>query len=85
MVALIGAFAALLTNALLVVETARGDSRAYLALFVALTAGSAWAVFAVWRTAVRIPAPKRVAAALVVSSAIAIANFGYQNLYQLPA
>ncbi|MET8614847.1 hypothetical protein [Streptomyces misionensis] len=82
MVALIGAFAALLTNALLVVETARGDSTAYLALFGALTAGSVWAVFAVWRTAVEIPAPKRVAAALVVSSAIAIANFGYQNLYQ---
>nr|BFD86762.1 hypothetical protein StreXyl84_61630 [Streptomyces sp. Xyl84] len=82
MVALIGAFAALLTNALLVVETARGDSAVYLALFTALTAGSAWAVFAVWRTAVTIPAPKRVAAALVVSSAIAVANFGYQNLYQ---
>ncbi|MEU5091354.1 hypothetical protein [Streptomyces sp. NPDC021356] len=82
MVALIGAFAALLTNALLVVETRSGDSVAYLVLFGALTAGSAWAVFAVWRTAVMIPAPKRVAAALIVSSAIAIANFGYQNLYQ---
>jgi hypothetical protein len=82
MVALIGAFAALLTNALLVAETARSDSAAYLVVFGALTVGSAWAVFAVWRTAVKIPAPKRVAAALVVSSAIAIANFGYQNLYQ---
>ncbi|WP_253195585.1 hypothetical protein [Streptomyces sp. JHA26] len=81
-VALISTFAALLTNALLVVETARGDTAFYLAVFGALTVGSAWAVFAVWRTAVKIPAPKRVAAALIVSSAIAIANFGYQNLYQ---
>ncbi|MFJ9197218.1 hypothetical protein [Streptomyces flaveolus] len=81
-VALIGAFAALLTNALLVAATARAESAFYLVVFGALTVGSAWAVFAVWRTAVKIPAPKRVAAALVVSSAIAVANFGYQNLYQ---
>ncbi|MER6979352.1 hypothetical protein [Streptomyces carpinensis] len=82
-VALIGAFAALLTNTWLLGETVRdGDSATYRALFAALTAGSAWAVFAVWRTSVVIPAPKRVAAAVIVSSVIAIANFGYQNLYQ---
>ncbi|CAM5618466.1 hypothetical protein SHIRM173S_06409 [Streptomyces hirsutus] len=34
-----------------------------------------------WRTTVLIPAPKRVAAAVVVSSVIAVANFSYQNLY----
>ncbi|MFE7234163.1 hypothetical protein ACWCRF_28775 [Streptomyces sp. NPDC002405] len=82
-VALIGAFAAFLTNTLLLVETAKdGDSPTYPALFGALAAGAAWAVFAVWRTSVVIPAPKRVAAALIVSSVIAIANFGYQNLFQ---
>ncbi|MGW2768100.1 hypothetical protein [Streptomyces sp. NPDC001275] len=82
-VALIGAFAAFLTNTLLLVEIAKdGDSPIYPALFGALAAGSAWAVFAVWRTSIVIPAPKRVAAALIISSVIAIANFGYQKLYQ---
>ncbi|OIJ92731.1 hypothetical protein BIV24_13210 [Streptomyces colonosanans] len=83
LVALIGAFAALLTNILLLADILKnGDSVAYPVLVGALTAGSAWAVFAVWRTSVVIPAPKRVAAALILSSVIAIANFGYQNLYQ---
>ncbi|WP_245689126.1 hypothetical protein [Streptomyces chattanoogensis] len=83
MVALIGTFAALLTNAMLLVQTVNdGESAGYRVLFGALTAGSAYAVFAVWRTSVVIPAPKRVAAALIVSSVIATANFGYQNLYQ---
>ncbi|GHE84709.1 hypothetical protein GCM10014715_46080 [Streptomyces spiralis] len=82
-VALIGAFAAFLTNLFLLVETTKdGDSTIVPALFAALTAGSVWAVYAVWRTSVVIPAPKRVAVALIVSSVIAIANFGYQNLYQ---
>lgn len=83
LVALIGVFAALMTNILVFADVLKnGDLVAYQALFGALTAGSAWAVFAVWRTSVVIPAPKRVAAALIVSSVIAIANFGYQNLYQ---
>ncbi|WP_306189129.1 MULTISPECIES: hypothetical protein [unclassified Streptomyces] len=82
-IVLIGAFAAFLTNLFLLVETTKyGDSTTYSALFAALTAGSAWAVVAVWRTSVVIPAPKRVAAAVIVSSVITIANFGYQNLYQ---
>ncbi|WP_328389968.1 hypothetical protein OHS81_34770 [Streptomyces sp. NBC_00400] len=83
MVALIGTFAALLTNAMLLAQTLKdGESAAYPALFGVLTAGSAYAVFAVWRTSVVVPAPKRVAAAVVVSSVIAVANFGYQNLFQ---
>ncbi|WP_336048476.1 hypothetical protein [Streptomyces sp. CA2R101] len=83
LVALIGTFAALLTNAMLLAETLKdGESAAYPTLFGVLTAGSAYAVFAVWRTSVVIPAPKRVAAAVIVSSVIAIANFGYQNLFQ---
>ncbi|MFG2530440.1 hypothetical protein [Streptomyces sp. NPDC048516] len=83
LVALIGTFAALLTNAMLLAQTVKdGETVAYPTLFGALTAGSAYAVVAVWRTSVVIPAPKRVAAAVIVSSVIAIANFGYQNLYQ---
>lgn len=83
MVALIGTVAALLTNALLLFGTYKnGDSVCYPVLLGLLVVGSAWAVFAVWRTSVVIPAPKRVAAAVVVSSVFAATNFGYQNLYQ---
>ncbi|MFJ9835986.1 hypothetical protein ACIRU2_32090 [Streptomyces sp. NPDC101169] len=82
LVALIGSFAALLTNVLILVGTVRdGDSKWYPTVLAALSAGAAWAVLAVWRTSVLIPAPKRVAAAVIVSSVIAVANFGYQNLY----
>jgi hypothetical protein len=81
-VALVGTFVALLSNVLLLVGILKnGDSKFYLAVFCALTAGSMGAVYAVWRTSVVIPAPKRVAAALVVTSVIAVGNFGYQNLY----
>ncbi|GES28866.1 hypothetical protein K7396_07210 [Streptomyces angustmyceticus] len=83
LVALIGTFAALLTNAMLLAQTVKdGESAVYPALFGVLTAGSAYAAFVVWRTSVVIPAPKRVAAAVIVSSVIAAANFGYQNLFQ---
>ncbi|MER6030026.1 hypothetical protein [Streptomyces sp. NPDC001851] len=83
LVALIATFTALLTNAMILTETWKdGDSTVYKALFGALTAGSAWAVFAVWRTSVTVPAPKRVAVAVIVPSLIAVANFGYQSLYQ---
>lgn len=82
-VALIGTVAASLTNAMLLLEAFRdGDSTLYRVLFSLLTAGSAWAVLTVWRTSVVIPSPKRVAAAVIVSSALAMANFGYQHLYQ---
>jgi hypothetical protein len=83
LVALVGTVAALLANAMLLLETFKGgDSTPYRVLWGLLTAGCAWAVCAVWRTGVVVPAPKRVAAAVVVSSVIAIANFGYENLYQ---
>lgn len=83
LVALIGTFVALLTNFLVLADILKdGDYVFFKALFSVLTAGSAWAVFAVIRTSVAIPAPKRVAATLVVTTVIAVANFGYQTLYQ---
>ncbi|MEU9181977.1 hypothetical protein AB0C90_35120 [Streptomyces sp. NPDC048550] len=81
-VALVGTVTALLTNSMLLIEVLNSDSPPYKVLSCLLTAGSAWAVFAVWRTSVAIPAPKKLATAFVVSSVIAIGNFGYQNLYQ---
>lgn len=81
-VALVSTFVALLSNVLLLAGMLKdGDSEPYRAVFCALTAGSIGAVFAVWRTSVVIPAPKRVAATLIVTSLIAVGNFGYQNLY----
>ncbi|GGR01033.1 hypothetical protein GCM10010251_15660 [Streptomyces aurantiogriseus] len=82
LVALIGTVVALLANVLLLLQTFEGDSTAYRVLWGLLTAGCLWAGFALWRTSVVIPAPKRVAAAVVVSSALALANFGYQTLYK---
>ncbi|MEU1706868.1 hypothetical protein ABZ478_15850 [Streptomyces sp. NPDC005706] len=83
LVALVGAFAALLANVLLLVTTWHdGDSLFYKVLFGVLAAGSALAAFLVWRTSVMIPTPKRVAAAVIVPSVIAVANYGYQNLWQ---
>ncbi|WP_244173624.1 hypothetical protein [Streptomyces recifensis] len=83
MVALTGTVAAFLTNAALLLMTFKDvDSTAYRVLWCLLTVGCAWAVFAVWRTSVEIPAPKRVAAAVIVTGLIAVANFGYERLYQ---
>ncbi|MEV6765042.1 hypothetical protein AB0N16_31245 [Streptomyces sp. NPDC051105] len=82
LVVLIGVFAAFLADALLLLRTVKnGDLLLFKVLFAVLTAGAAWALYAVWRTSVTVPAPKRVAAALLVSSALAVTNFGYQNLY----
>ncbi|MGA5036486.1 hypothetical protein ACPCA8_05425 [Streptomyces capoamus] len=82
-IALIGTFAAALTNLLVTAEIVQnGDYWYFKALFSLLTVGSAWAAFTVFRTSFVIPAPKRVAATLIVTTVIAVANFGYQSLYQ---
>ncbi|MFD5795266.1 hypothetical protein ACFWIO_17265 [Streptomyces diastatochromogenes] len=82
-VALIGAIAAFCTNGMLMLKIWHdGDSVFYPALLGVLMLGSGLAVVVVWRTSIEIPAPKRVAAALIISSLFAAANFGYQNLYQ---
>ncbi|MEU9157517.1 hypothetical protein AB0D59_45055 [Streptomyces sp. NPDC048417] len=82
LVALLGAFAAFVANMLFFFELlSDADSIGYKALFGALTVGSAWAFFAVWRTLAVIPAPKRVATALLATTVVALGNFGYQSLY----
>ncbi|MFJ3714231.1 hypothetical protein [Streptomyces sp. NPDC090057] len=82
-IALMASFAAALTNLLVAAEILKdGDYWYFKVLFIVLTVGSAWAAFAVFRTSVLIPAPKRVAATVIVTTVIAVANFGYQNLYQ---
>ncbi|MGW0880159.1 hypothetical protein [Streptomyces sp. NPDC002671] len=81
--ALISTGVAFLVNATLLLQVfLDGERIVYPVLLVLLTVGSAWAALMVWRTSGEIPAPKRVAAALIVSTVIAIANFSYQNLYQ---
>ncbi|WP_294002815.1 hypothetical protein [Streptomyces sp.] len=82
LLALLGTFVALLANLTLFLELLRNaDSMGWKGLFGALTLGSAWAVYTVWRTLTTIPAPKRVATALLATTALAVGNFGYQNLY----
>ncbi|MFD4604596.1 hypothetical protein ACFWPQ_42100 [Streptomyces sp. NPDC058464] len=82
LVALFGAFAASLANLCLFIKlVADPDWFLFPTLFGALTAGSVWAVGAVWRTLGVVPAPKRVATALLATTVIALGNFGYQNLY----
>ena len=81
--ALISTGVAFLANLMLLLQAATdGERPVYPVLLGLLTVGSAWAAVVVWRTLVEIPAPKRVAMALVVSTVLAIANFSYQNLYQ---
>ncbi|MFI9804571.1 hypothetical protein ACIHEJ_09400 [Streptomyces sp. NPDC052301] len=83
LVALFCAFTALLANVMILISTRKNaDSIFYMVVFGVLAVGSAAAVFAVWRTSVLVPTPKRVAAAVILPSVIAIANYGYQNLYQ---
>ncbi|MFJ9815218.1 hypothetical protein ACIRU3_08075 [Streptomyces sp. NPDC101151] len=80
--ALICTGVAFLVNAMLLLQASTdGERIIYPVLLGLLTVGSAWAAVMVWRTVSDMPAPK-LAAALIVSSVIAIANFSYQNLYQ---
>ncbi|MEU2436805.1 hypothetical protein ACFY9A_05415 [Streptomyces rubradiris] len=82
-VALLGAFAALVANLMLLVETWKdGDSTLYLVLWSLLTAGSVCAVVLVYRSRISIPGPRRLAAAVIASAALAAANFGYEHLFQ---
>ncbi|WP_107101288.1 hypothetical protein [Peterkaempfera griseoplana] len=83
MVALFGTVTAASVNALLLVTTVTdGDSIPYLALWCLLMAGSVWASVMVYRSSAVIPAPKRVATAVIISTGIALANFSYTELYQ---
>ncbi|MEU2058011.1 hypothetical protein [Streptomyces bungoensis] len=81
--ALLGSAVAAVANLMLLVVTLQdGDSVGYPLLWAALTVGGGWSAVRIYRTSVVIPAPKRVAAAVIVSAAIAVANFGYTQLYQ---
>ncbi|MFF3639469.1 hypothetical protein [Streptomyces sp. NPDC002250] len=82
-VALISTGVALLTNNLLLFQTWKdGEKVRYPVFFSLLVLGSLWAVISVWRRLDRIPTPKRVAVALIVTTIVAIANFSYQYLFQ---
>ncbi|BAC68249.1 MULTISPECIES: DMT family transporter [Streptomyces] len=82
-VALISTGVALLTNVLLAFQTWNdGERVVYKVLSIVLSVGSLLAVIQVWRRLDEIPTPKRVAAALIVSTIVAVANFSYQYLFQ---
>ncbi|MEU1464468.1 hypothetical protein ABZ467_27955 [Streptomyces sp. NPDC005727] len=82
-VALISTGVALLTNVLLALQAWNdGEKVVYKVLSVVLSVSSLSAVVLVWRRLDEIPTPKRVAAALIVSALVAVANFSYQYLFQ---
>lgn len=82
-VALISTGVALLTNVLLALQAWNdGEKVVYKVLTVVLSVSSLSAVVLVWRRLDEIPTPKRVAAALIVSTLVAVANFSYQYLFQ---
>ncbi|MEU7425397.1 hypothetical protein [Streptomyces sp. NPDC040750] len=82
-VALISTGVALLTNILLALQTWNdGEKLCYQVLTIVLSVSSLSTVVLVWRRLDEIPAPKRVAAALIISTLVAVANFSYQYLFQ---
>lgn len=81
--ALISTGVALLTNVLLALQTWNdGEKIGFKVLTIALSVSSLSTVVLVWRRLDEIPTPKRVAAALIVSTFVAVANFGYQYIFQ---
>ncbi|WP_208036350.1 hypothetical protein [Streptomyces cyanogenus] len=81
--ALISTGVALLTNFLLVLQTWNdGEKVVYKVLSIVLSVASLSTVILVWRRLDEIPTPRRVAAALIVSTLVAVANFSYQYLFQ---
>ncbi|MBJ6637128.1 hypothetical protein H4K36_02650 [Streptomyces sp. DHE7-1] len=82
-VALVSTGVALLTNGLLALQAWNdGEKVVYKVLTVVLSVSSLSAVVLVSRRLDEIPTPKRVAAALVISTLVAVANFSYQYLFQ---
>lgn len=83
MIALISTGVALLTNVLLALQIWNdGELVVFKVLTIVLSVGSLFAVLLVWRRLDAIPTPKRVAVALIVSTAVAVTNFSYQYLFQ---
>ncbi|MFF2130367.1 hypothetical protein ACFVW1_34335 [Streptomyces olivochromogenes] len=81
--ALISTGVALLTNVLLALQTWNdGEKVGFKVLSIMLSVSSLSTVVLVWRRLDEIPTPKRVAAALIASTFVAVANFGYQYIFQ---
>jgi hypothetical protein len=80
--ALISTCVAVAVNAMLFIMAVRdGDRREYVFYWAVLLIGSLWAVYAIYRTRLPMFGPARLTVALVVSSGLAVANFGYAQLY----
>jgi hypothetical protein len=80
--ALVGACIAVAVNAMLFITALRdGDRRIYLIYWSILLAGSLWAVYVVYRTRLPTFGPAKLTLALLISSGLAVANFGYAQLY----
>ncbi|ADP81373.1 hypothetical protein FraEuI1c_3364 [Pseudofrankia inefficax] len=84
LLALFGSVTALVANAMLLVATVREgiESVPYFVTWGLLAVASGWSCYVVYHTSVVIPSPKKVAVAASATAVIAMANFGYTQLYQ---
>ncbi|WP_307873847.1 MULTISPECIES: hypothetical protein [unclassified Frankia] len=84
LLALGGSVTAVVANTMLLVATVREsiESWPYFATWCLLVFASSWSCYVVYHTSVVIPSPKKVAVAASATAVIAMANFGYTQLYQ---
>jgi hypothetical protein len=82
LVALIGTCVAFAMNATLLITALNdGERNVYIVYWAVLLVGSVLAAFAVYRTRLTVFGTARITVALGVSAVIAVANFGYTQLY----
>jgi hypothetical protein len=80
--ALVGVCVAVAVNAMLLIAALRdADRTAYEVYWGILLLGSLLAVYAVYRTRLPTFGPAKLTLAIVISSGLAVANFGYAQLY----
>src|SRR5262249_39614963 len=80
--ALVGACIAVAVNAMLLIAALRdADRTAYEIYWAVLLIASLLAVYAIYRTRLPTFGPAKLTAAIVISSGLAVANFGYAQLY----
>ncbi|MFC4059584.1 hypothetical protein ACFOWE_14870 [Planomonospora corallina] len=83
LIVLTGTGIAFMVNFLLMITIIRDGERSLPTIcWTALVAGSAWALYAVHRTGIPIPAPGKFGIAALVTTLVAVGDFGYSQLYE---
>ncbi|MBG0832429.1 hypothetical protein HS041_32505 [Planomonospora sp. ID67723] len=83
LVVVAGTGLAFMVNSMLLITMIRdAEQKRYLLLWLVLAVGSAWALYASYRADVVIPSPKRFGIAVMATTVVAVADFGYSQLYE---